>query len=541
MTTMVQYAPMTSKPAFGAIRALTIAFFLGFLLVGLSVYKDYGISWDEIPTREFGIMNVERMVPDLRTLDSLRAVKGPAYERFGPLYEILLVRAEKIMSPPDARSTFFLRHLLTFLTFYAGVLLFHLLCRRRFTAGISLLATVCLATTPALFSHAFYNTKDISFLTTFVAAMLTLDIALRSPGTRALVLHALTTLVLMGTRILGLFAMMLTAAAMLARRPTRRTLIELAAYGVGVVLLLPLVWPVLLVDPIGIIVGAVVGSASNPYTKTDLFRGMQIPAADLPWDYVPTWIAITTPWVITALFVVGCARLARAGVRKPRDFLLGDRQNDTLALCWFFAPVLGTVVLRPVMYDAWRHLFFVYPAMIYLAAAGIEGAVEWLTARFGEARRQHLTAAVGGAVLLGLAPALSFMIANHPYEHLYFNRLAGRDMQQVKQRFELDYWGLSYREALEHIVRTDRSRMIRVHVANYPGIVNSLMLNEADQARLRYVPEPGEADYFITNYRFHPEPYPYPDEVYAVKVGNASVASVFRVRPRSDTTGAAGR
>jgi hypothetical protein len=515
-----------------------IAFFAAFLITGLAIYKDYGVSWDEVPTREFGIMNVERMVPDLPTLNALRAAKGPAYERFGPLFEILLVRAEKIASPPDGRSSFYLRHLLTFLTFFAGVVVFYFFCLRRFTSGIALCATVSLVATPALFSHAFYNTKDISFLAVFVATMFTLDILLRTPTTRAVVVHTLTTVVLMGTRVLGLFAMMLTAAAAIARRPSRRTLLELAGYAAGVVVLLPAVWPVLRIDPVGIVVGAVVGSASNPYTKTDLFRGMQIPASDLPWDYIPTWIVITTPWVITALFLVGCARLAVAVARRPGDFLRGERQTDTIVLCWFFAPVLGTVVLRPIMYDAWRHLFFVYPALVYGAAVGMEGVVSWLVRRFGEERRRIVGAVAAAGLGLGLAPAVVFMVVNHPYEHLYFNRLAGRDMAEIKQRFELDYWGLSYRELLEQIVRHDRSPVIRVHVANYPGVVNSVMLDAADQARLRYVQGPREADYFITNYRFHPEPYPYRDEIFAVRVGNASVASVFRLGTRLDSLGA---
>ena len=216
---------------------------------------------------------------------------------------------------------------------------------------------------------------------------------------------------------------------------------------------------------------------------------------------------------------------------------MGERQNDAIVLCWFFAPVLGTVVLRPVMYDAWRHLFFVYPALVYVAAVGMEAVVVWCVRTFGEERRRVVHAVAAAGFVLGLAPAAAFMVANHPYEHLYFNRLAGRDMAQVKQRFELDYWGLSYRELLEQIVRNDTSQVIRVHVANYPGIVNSVMLDAADQARLRYVQGPREADYFITNYRFHPEPYPYRDEVFAVRVGNASVASVFRIG-QADTAGA---
>jgi hypothetical protein len=534
MGIMVQYAPMPSKPASGTIRSLTIAFFLGFLVIGLSVYRDYGISWDEVDTREFGIMNVEGRVPDLRTLDSLRAAKGPAYERFGPLFEILLVGTENLVSPASLRATFHLRHLLTFLTYFVGVVLFYLLCRRRFSPGISLLATGCLAASPTLFSHAFYNTKDISFLTAFIATMVTLDRLLDAPSWRTVLLHALTTVLLLGVRILGLFGVLITVAAAIARRPTRRTALQILAYGVVVTVLLPVVWPVLRVDPIGIVKGAVAGTVSNMYSGWNLFRGELIPGDRLPWDYAPTWMAITTPLVLVALFVLGVGAAAVSIARQPRDAVSGGRQRDLIVLAWFFVPVAGTVLLRPIMYDAWRHLFFVYPAFIYLAAIGMETVVAVLDQRITEARRRLACGAAAAVLFVCLAPAVAFMIANHPYQHLYFNRLAGRDMAQVKQRFELDYWGLSYREALEHIVRTDTSSVIRLEVLNYPGVVNLMMLDPGDQARLRYIRAGEYADYFVTNYRVHPQDYdqPWVREVFSVRVGNASIATVFRLLPR---------
>ncbi len=512
------------------LAATTIAFFVALLFTGAALYRDYGLTWDEVPTRELGIVAVQHLVPDLRALDSLRAVTGTMYERFGPLYEILLVRAEQLLLMSDSRSVFMMRHLVTFLTFYLAAFLFHRLCWRRFGGGIALLACVSLVASPQLFSHAFYNTKDIAFLTAFVGAMLALDSALTHPTWRAMLVHAVTTAVLLGTRVIGLFAVLLTAAGLLARRPTRRTLVQLLAYSGIVAVLLPLVWPVLRIDPIGIVKGAILASTSNPYTRTNLFRGEAVPASQLPWDYVPTWILITTPIILSALFVVGTGVVVAACVRSPRRSFF-EQQRDVIVLSWFFIPVVGVVILRPVLYDGWRHLLFVYPAFVYLAAIGMEWLSAMATRRFAPARRRVVTAGLTGGLLLGLSPAIAFMVANHPLEHLYFNRLAGRDMETVKQRFELDYWGLTYRQSLEYIVRTDTARRIRVRAANYPGMANSLLLPERDRLRLRFTGSDADADYFVTNYRFHPEAYPYRDEVFRVRVGNASVASVFRLRP----------
>ena len=513
------------------LAATTIAFFAAFLLTGIALYRDYGISWDEVPTRELGIVAVQHLVPDIRALDSLRAMSGTMYERWGPLYEILLVRAEQLLLVRDSRSVFMMRHLLTFLTFYLGVVLFHRLCWRRFGPGIALLASVSLVASPQLFSHAFYNTKDIPFFTAFIGAMLSLDFALTDSRWRSLLVHGVMTGILLGTRIIGLFAMFLTVPFLLMRRPTRQTLMWLFAYGGVVAILLPVVWPVLRLDPIVILKGAALAASANPYLGTNLFRGTAIPASQLPWDYVPTWILITTPMVLSALFVIGTGRVAVACIRSPRSSFR-EQQRDVLVLSWFFLPVLGAVILRPILYDGWRHLFFVYPAFVYLGAIGMEWLSATATQYLGAAKRGAVAAGLTGALMLGLAPAVAFMVANHPLEHMYFNRFAGRDMAEVKQRFEFDYWGLSYRQALEYIVRSDTAQRIRVVAFNYPGMTNFAILDKRDRERLRFVPADSAADYFVANYRLHPEPYSLPDEVFQVRVGNASVVSVFRLRPK---------
>ena len=204
-------------------------------------------------------------------------------------------------------------------------------------------------------------------------------------------------------------------------------------------------------------------------------------------------------------------------------------------LAWFFLPVVGCMVLRPILYDAWRHLFFVYPALIYIALLGVDAIVARAVTLAGAERRVTVYAVVSAVLVASVAPVTAFMIRNHPFEHVYFNRLAGPDMKTVKQRYELDYWGLSYREALEYIVRSDSSPQLRIYTTTYPGRVNVAMLPPADRKRVVLVASDAEADYVMTNYRFHPQDYGYTNEVYSVRVGNASIASVFR-RPVPVTT-----
>ncbi|MBA3672778.1 MAG: hypothetical protein H0W68_12255, partial [Gemmatimonadaceae bacterium] len=491
---------MTPLSCVSVIRAATLAFLIGYLLLGLSIFGDYGISWDEFPTREYGLMNVEHQISSQHALDSLRAVKGPMYERFGPAFEIVLVGTEKALGLHSLRSVFLVRHLINFLTFFIGVVLFLRLCWRRFAPGIALLATISLVASPQLFAHAFFNVKDISFLTVFVGTMLTLDHFLGRPGWRTVVVHGLTSGLLIGVRVLGFFPVMLTTGAALLRRPSGRTVGLLAAYGAIVVIVLPFVWPVLRIDPVGIVRDALLGATSNPYRATNLFQGAQLQANALPWSYVPVWMAITSPLVITISAIGGIVLALARLVRRPRAHLAGEEQRDALVLAWFLLPVVGCMVLRPILYDGWRHLYFVYPAFVYLAAITMEWIATALTSRVTSMRPPVTHAALSAIYLACLGPPVAFMLANHPLEHLYFNRLAGRDMAEIKQRFELDYWGLSYRQALEHIFATDPRPLVRVRVANYPGFLNSTMLSPADRRRLVYVHEGEPADYFVGNY-----------------------------------------
>ncbi|MFB0527591.1 MAG: hypothetical protein ACETVT_01785 [bacterium] len=121
------------------------------------------------------------------------------------------------------------------------------------------------------------------------------------------------------------------------------------------------------------------------------------------------------------------------------------------------------------------------------------------------------------------------MVKYHPYQNVYFNKLAGRNMSEVKNKFELDYWGLSYRKALEFILRTDRSRIIKVYVPNWPGKANLDILTSDGRNRLMYMENPKEAKYFLSNYRWHREEYRYKEEYYSIKIDSAKIMVVYKM------------
>jgi hypothetical protein len=89
---------------------------------------------------------------------------------------------------------------------------------------------------------------------------------------------------------------------------------------------------------------------------------------------------------------------------------------------------------------------------------------------------------------------------------------------------------LSYRKALEAILKEDSRDLIKIKVANDPGILNSKMIRAEDRRRLVYVEEPEAADYFLSNYRWHPKEYPYANEFYSVKVDKSKIMAVYKMK-----------
>jgi hypothetical protein len=122
------------------------------------------------------------------------------------------------------------------------------------------------------------------------------------------------------------------------------------------------------------------------------------------------------------------------------------------------------------------------------------------------------------------------MIRYHPHENVFFNRLAGEGMEAARQRFELDYWGLSYRQGLEWILRHDGRSAIKVFLAGGLAEASAAILPRGERRRLVCVARRGEADYFLGNYRWHRGDYPYRHSVYAVRVGETEIMSVYDLR-----------
>lgn len=515
---------MTLKPHI----FLAALLFLVFFAVGFSIYQDYGVSWDEPIQRELGNINLQYM---LGRSDALLTEKDRFY---GPTFELFLILMEKVFRPPSSREVYFLRHLMTFVLFATGTVFFYILSRNLFAKpSTALLGTSALMLSPRIFDNAFYNSKDIPLLVFFVICFAFLFLYINTRRLIYLIALAVVSAVCVTVRILGVIIPLFTLAVLFLeqrdtpgtfRQKARSIAPRLAVYLLPLAAFTILCWPILWSNPIQHFFQALAQMSHFEWDRTVLFMGEVYPGQNVPPSYPVVWILISTPIVYSVLFFTGCAFLAVDAIKAKSRLFEGQVLKLLLIAGWFFIPLLAVIVLNSTLYDSWRHLFFIYPAFLLLAFFGLERiAMQWKPA---VGRFSYSSAAAYGLLAITYLSVAWFMVRAHPYQQVYFNFLAGRNLSEAQERFDVDYWGLSYRSGLEYISRTDPSPSIAYHAETSPGSY-TFILPEEDRARLNFIYNEQDARYLLLNYRWTKTVPPYP-EVYSVKVDGATILSVFK-------------
>ncbi len=530
------------------LRHWVVGSFFGLLaLLGVALHRDYGMSWDEPADRLNAFVSAKyvalRLAPELARQQA-RFADIPDLHRHrdadhGVLFLLPWVGLEALLPGTDPAEWAYRRHLVGFLLFVAGSwAVYRLGAARLGSWRWGLVGAALLVLSPRIFAEAFYNYKDVVFLSLFALAMLTLTRLLRRPTAGRALVHALATAAAIDVRTMGVLLPLLTlgfGVLEMGFRPIRRRALAggLALYLPVAAGLVVLGWPYLWENPIGNFLAAL--SSFGHYSKplAVFYLGQFVPIQALPWHYAPVWLLITTPLPYVLLFAVGLLGVGRGLLKTGVECWLRrtTSRRDLLVLAWFFGPLLGVMVLHSAIYDGWRHLYFVYPAFVLLAAQGLR--------RLWQAW-QHLStagrAATGAALLFvaaGTAQVAWRMATEHPFQYAYFSLLPGR---VIEQNYERDYWGLSVKQGLQWVLAHDGRPAVSVSMDSRTEMtlrINAKMLPPPARARLHIVPPDSAAgEYFLSIHRWHPGAYPAGagQPVHVIRVGGAVILTVLRRR-----------
>jgi hypothetical protein len=202
-----------------------------------------------------------------------------------------------------------------------------------------------------------------------------------------------------------------------------------------------LFWPWAQTDPIENPLRALAFFSHQSFPFYTLFAGRFLPANDLPWTYLPTYIAIALPELVLVLLL--CAPVAAAaGLLRN-----GCAPSRAQALAAFVVavgigfPIAYAIAIKAVLFDGMRHFIFVLPLIAVVAALVADRGLGWL-AGFRYRRPIFLAIAVYGII------HISIMAMLHPNQYVYYNAFVG-GVEGAQRKFKLDYWANSYAEAVQ--------------------------------------------------------------------------------------------
>ncbi len=178
--------------------------------------------------------------------------------------------------------------------------------------------------------------------------------------------------------------------------------------------------------------------SAYPLNVSTLYEGMKIRTTEIPPGYLPKWISIGMPLYILIGFIGALVLLYRWTKSSKHSYYL------LLAFAALF-PVVYIIYKKSVIYDGMRHIMFVLPLFVVLAALFYDYLLQLFTGK------KAIQYAVAGVTLVLVALPARFMFANHPNEYTYFNELAG-GIKGAYGEFETDYYFNSMKGALNWLI-----------------------------------------------------------------------------------------
>jgi hypothetical protein len=418
-------------------------------VIAAFTFRDYGLGWDDYTHSQYGDLLLAFYASGFTDTRALSFVNLYLY---GGGFDMAAALLAKVL-PFDLFET---RRLLGATVGIVGLAVTWRIARRIGGPPAGLIALLLLAACPLYYGHMFINSKDAPFAVAMAVLLLGLVRAFDEyprPSWSTVFILGLGFGLSVGTRIMGGFGAIYALAgfALIVAAEARAHDLRSAGGRLGSCLLalipaailayavMALIWPWSVIDPLNPI--RAVGTFSHFFEKPwhELFEGVLLTPPDMPRRYVPELLALKLPEIFLVLGIAGVMGAVAATTRRN----IASQRRATLLVVALAAilPVAVAVLTRPAMYNGIRHVLFVVPPLA--VAGGL--AADFLYER---ARQSALHGALAAILIAGLVVPIVQMIRLHPYQYVHFNLIAG-GASGAQERFMLDYWGLSLKQAAE--------------------------------------------------------------------------------------------
>ena len=484
----------------------TLIFFITILAIGFLSVDNYGTTNDEYTQRLSGFITLnylgELFLPEITnkyTFDK----NFPSFDNMpdqlryygGTILHTPLAFLEILFGIEDKKNIFLFKHYIYFTIYFLSLICFFDILKKRYKNWkYGILGVVLLFLSPRIFANSFYNNLDIPFMAFLLIATCFGLRFLNKPNKKYIFLFSFFSAISIDIRLIGILLPFFICTTFLIngfkKKNLKKTLLTLISVFLSTILMIILFWPMLWENPIQNMIKVILNLANHPLNLNVFFLGKTISVTDVPWYYLFTWIFISTPILNISLFFFGILTFLTILFGINKRMKLKDLDINFIFL--IFVPILIPITLGSTLYNGWRHVYFIYPYMVYFMVFFVFFIIEKIDLK----KFRFIPQIV---LIIGLLDVGFWMIKNHPHQYVFFNKLFRKN---ISKSFELDYIAASYKENLDYLVNFEKRDSYFIFNSSKTDIWYPLF-SLKDSDRLKIIEsKKEEAEYWITNYWF---------------------------------------
>lgn len=531
-----------------------ILFFICYFLTGTFIVGDYSITPDEPLHRINGFISLKYIFDFLnlnvdlsRHVNNIPSLHEDWRKTYGVIFDLPLAYLEFFFNIENKNNVYLMRHYFTFSIFFIACIYFYFFIKKNVDYQIlAFIGVLMLITTPRIFSHSFYNSKDIIFLSLMIiAAFYSLQV-IKNFSIKNIVLSCLFCACATNIRVIGFYLPLLTFFFYYFKNK-RSSEIKTHYFFVLYFLLyfsfLYLIWPFLWENPITNFIVVFTESMNYPawWSFKIFYLGKFINPENLPWHYFFVWFSFTTPIVFLLLIVSSLViflkkyfnHFIKIDFNKDISLWSSDLQMTNLYIFLvFFIPIFFVVCLNSTLYNGWRHLFFVYPFLIFLSIQTINS----INKKYIKNYFKFFILVMGIQFFFNCL----FILKTHPVQNVYFNIFA---KEFAMKKLPIDYWGLGNKNSIDILIKKNKNIFLNISTASYSDL-NNIFLSENEAGKysknLSFNGTSKElrikSNYIFTNFYYDRDPknvekYKIPDSFssyYKFTINGITVNEIFK-------------
>ena len=523
-------------------------FFISLFIIGIFIFSDYGLSVDDDNSRANGFVSLKHIfeiffsqytfkIDDIIDVSNINIYE----ERYnGSAFDLPMAFLELVFKITDSRQIYLFRHFFNFLLFFTSVFIFYKIVKNRYNSYFTgIIGAAFLVASPRIFAESFYNTKDICLMSLFIINLFTAINFIEKPNIKTAIIFAIISSLTIDVRILGIFLPVLIFLIyiinILRNNDFKNKILPLLFFLITLPFLIILFWPYLWGDPVGNFIEAFAHLSKHTFYGYNFYLAEYISVQNVPWHYPIVWIFITTPIFYLVLFVIGFVFIVYRLIKRLikieennsyKDLWRGKRElQDLIFFSTFLIPIFIIIILNSTLYDGWRHLYFIYPSFLMISIYGLN-LIKIVILKKKDLLINFLTCFLVLQIFI-------WMYLNHPFQYVYFNLLAEKNFNK---NFEMDYWGISNKIALEYIAKKTNKKVYVYNLNTSDLALSNKILKKKNRDLISVTYDLSEANYIINSFRdwngaTKPQDYLIPSNfeiLYEIKVDGVTINSIYK-------------